>query len=156
MTHHDLCLDANSIGISTGCKHGVSRGWRLVSSKTAVSPCPWMLTVSKDWHYTSYVCHQSPLVSRNWASFFILKTVKEPVSACQSCSWWQRTQVICWIASELHLLPSHFICLWYRENKRTHFQDTNKSNKKWHEQWSQYLESKDPLFVSTLWKRAQT
>lgn len=103
MTHHQFCLDANSMGISTGCKQGVSGGWQLVSYQTAVSSCPWMLTVSKGWHYTGYICRQSPLVSRNWASFFILKTVKEPGSACQSCSWWKRALVMCWMSAEFHL-----------------------------------------------------
>lgn len=91
MVHHNLCLDENSMGISTGYKQGVSRGWQLVSSDTAVSSHPWTVSVSKGWHYTRYICHQSPLASRNWASFFILKTIKEPGSSCQSCSWWQST-----------------------------------------------------------------
>lgn len=90
MVHHNLCLDENSMGISTGYKQGVSRGWQLVSD-TAVSSHPWTVSDSKGWHDTGYVCHQSPIASRNWASFFILKTVKEAGSACQSCSWWQST-----------------------------------------------------------------
>lgn len=128
MIYHNLGLNENSMGISTGYKQGVSRGWQLVSSDTAVFSHPWTVSVSKGWHYTGYICHQSPLASRNWASFFILKTVKEPGSACQSCSWWQST------SHTLHGLwvpppSSHFACLCYRENKRTSFQDINKSSK---------------------------
>lgn len=91
MIHHNLCLDENSMGISTEYKQGVSRDWQLVSSDTAVSSYSWTVSVSKGWRDTGYICHQSSIVSRTWASFFILKTVKEPGSACQSCTWWQST-----------------------------------------------------------------